>query len=69
MEYFEQIFKDYLDQSKYGAFNVRNHSGHWRQLTLRTNQCKEILAIVIFDKQDLVDVGYVIGVKQRSRIY
>lgn len=40
-------------QSKYAAFNVRTHDGHWRQLTLRTNELHEILAIVIFDKQDL----------------
>jgi len=46
-----------MQQSKYAAYNVRTHEGNWRQLTLRTNQSKEILAIIIFDKQDLTDVN------------
>lgn len=45
-----------MKQSKYKAYNVRTHLGNWRQLTLRTNQCKEIMAIVIFDKHDLTEV-------------
>ena len=49
-----------MKQSKYSAFNVRTSKGNWRQLTLRTNEAKEILAIVIFDKQDLSDVKHLI---------
>ena len=49
-----------MKQSKYSAFNVRTSKGSWRQLTLRINEAKEILAIVIFDKQDLSDVKHLI---------
>lgn len=48
-----------MQQSKYQAYNVRTRLGNWRQLTLRTNQLKEILAIIIFDKNDLADVNIV----------
>ena len=50
-------FQQYLDQSEHKPFNVRNHEGNWRQLTLRSNQNDEFLAIVIFDKQDLIEVS------------
>ena len=54
---FIRKFQDYIDtQSEYKAFNVRTHQGHWRQLTIRTNRNKDMLVIVVFDKQDLADV-------------
>jgi tRNA (uracil-5-)-methyltransferase len=45
-----------MDQNEYKAYNVRTHEGHWRQLTIRNNQAKDLLVIVIFDKQDLSEV-------------
>lgn len=57
---FFQEFQTFMKQSKYSAFNVRTSKGSWRQLTLRINEAKEILAIVIFDKQDLSDVKHLI---------
>lgn len=53
---FIRVFKSYINQSEYKAYNVRTHEGHWRQLTIRTNRSRDLLAIVIFDKQDLSDV-------------
>lgn len=53
---FFKLFKSFLQKSKCPAFNVRTKKGYWRQLTLRTNSQKEILAIVVFDKNDLSEV-------------
>lgn len=49
-------FQKYLNQSQYKPFNVRTHQGHYRQLTLRSNEEKDLLAIVIFDKHELTEV-------------
>jgi hypothetical protein len=58
MKWFIKKLHDYIDQSEYKAFNVRTHLGNWRQLTLRSNENMDLLAILIFDKQDLNDVYY-----------
>jgi len=51
-----QAFKTYLhEKSSYKAFNVRNHEGNWRQLTLRSNQSNEFLAILVFEKKELTE--------------
>jgi len=49
-------FLEYVNNSKYKPFNVRTREGHWRQLTIRSNQDKELLVIVVFDKHELDDV-------------
>ena len=49
-------FQVYIEQSKYDPYNVRTRLGNWRQLTLRSNQNNEILAIVVFDKHELTEV-------------
>jgi hypothetical protein len=51
-------FQNYIDQSEYKAFNVRTHEGNWRQLTARTNRNRDLLVIVVFDKQELTDVTF-----------
>jgi hypothetical protein len=35
---------------------LRTKEGNWRQLTLRSNQNKDILAIVVFDERELTEV-------------
>lgn len=47
----------YLDEkTKFKAYSVRTHDGNWRQLTVRSNQKAELLAIIVFDKKNLSDV-------------
>jgi len=53
MKTFLKRFQAYFDESAYKPCNLRLKEGHWRQLTLRSNEAKELLAIVIFDKKDL----------------
>lgn len=49
-------FQTYINEiSLYKAFNVRTHDGHYRQLTVRTNQNKDLLAIIVFEKKNLTD--------------
>jgi tRNA (uracil-5-)-methyltransferase len=50
-----KLFQSYIETSDYNPFNVRTHEGHWRQLTVRTNELNEMLAIIVFDKQKLTD--------------
>ena len=56
MNWLIKRFHEYVNQSAYKPFNVRTHQGHWNQLTVRTNQSNEMLAIVVFYKQNLTDV-------------
>jgi tRNA (uracil-5-)-methyltransferase len=57
MKILVNYFQKYIDEvSKYKAFNVRNHEGFWRQLTLRSNQKNDILALIVLDKKNLTDV-------------
>lgn len=51
-----KVFLEYVNNSKYKPFNVRTREGHWRQLTMRSNENKELLVIVVFDKHELDDV-------------
>jgi len=53
MKAFLKRFHAYFDESAYKPCNLRLKVGHWRQLTLRSNEAKELLAIIIFDKKDL----------------
>ena len=57
MKFMIRKFQEYVEQSECKPFNVRTHEGHWRQLTLRSNANKEMLAIIVFDKQNLTDVS------------
>ncbi|RNA09498.1 tRNA (uracil-5-)-methyltransferase -like protein [Brachionus plicatilis] len=53
MRSFVKKFHEFVENSEFKPVNVRTREGNWRQLTLRTNQNKEIVAIVVFDKRDL----------------
>lgn len=53
MKSFVKIFRDYLDESLYKPCNLRLKTGNWRQLTLRSNEVKDLLAIIVFDQKDL----------------
>lgn len=55
MKSFLKKFRPYFEQSAYKPCNIRLKLGNWRQLTLRSNEAKDILAIIIFDKKDLSD--------------
>lgn len=55
MKQFTKKMQEYIDQSTYDPINVRTKTGHWRQLTLRSNEEKDLLAIFVFDKKDLTD--------------
>ena len=53
MKLFVKKFHSYFDESDFKPCNLRLKIGNWRQLTLRSNEAKDILAIIIFDQKDL----------------
>ncbi|XP_075913910.1 tRNA (uracil-5-)-methyltransferase homolog A-like, partial [Petromyzon marinus] len=40
-------------QSKYDVYDPHTYRGHWRQLTVRTSRCNELMAILTFHPQEL----------------
>ncbi|CAF0862793.1 unnamed protein product [Brachionus calyciflorus] len=48
-------FHEYIEQCEYKPVNVRTREGNWRQITVRTNQNKDLIVIVVFDQRDLND--------------
>ncbi|XP_078740346.1 tRNA (uracil-5-)-methyltransferase homolog A [Lampetra fluviatilis] len=40
-------------QSKYDVYDPHSYRGHWRQLTVRTSRCQELMVILTFHPQEL----------------
>ncbi|XP_013403739.1 tRNA (uracil-5-)-methyltransferase homolog A [Lingula anatina] len=50
-----KALQDYIQTSKYGVFDPELQVGHYRQLTARTCQGKDLMAIIIFHPQSLTE--------------
>jgi len=51
-----QAFQQYLTESKYRAYNPEDHTGNWRQLTVRTSQLDHLMIMADFNPQNLSEV-------------
>ncbi|PIK39048.1 hypothetical protein BSL78_24116, partial [Apostichopus japonicus] len=58
----------YLDQSELRYFDVVSHEGHWSQLTVRTTERSEVMAILQLHPQDLSKEDFE-AEKQKLREY
>ncbi|XP_071848571.1 tRNA (uracil-5-)-methyltransferase homolog A-like isoform X2 [Apostichopus japonicus] len=58
----------YLDQSELRYFDVVSHEGHWSQLTVRTTERSEVMAILQLHPQDLPKEDFE-AEKQKLREY
>ena len=52
-----QSFQSYLDAAQTKGFNPETHTGHWRQLALRTSRLGHVMALVDFHPQTLTEVS------------
>ncbi|KFM57780.1 tRNA (uracil-5-)-methyltransferase-like protein, partial [Stegodyphus mimosarum] len=48
-------FQDYVRLSKLDVYNPENHSGYWRQLTVRTSNNSDVLLIAVMHPQTLTE--------------
>ncbi|KAF5899034.1 tRNA (uracil-5-)-methyltransferase A, partial [Clarias magur] len=48
-------FQNYIRTTPYDVYSPETYEGHWRQLTVRTSRTGEIMAIVFFHPQKLVE--------------
>lgn len=48
-----KCFQTYLTDSEYRGFNPEDHTGHWRQLSVRTSRLGHVMAMVDFHPQSL----------------
>ncbi|CAH1232711.1 TRMT2A [Branchiostoma lanceolatum] len=48
-----RIFQTYLEQSTRSGYDTEKHQGHWKQVTVRTTQGSEVMAMLQFNVQDL----------------
>ncbi len=55
-----QLFQDFLrTSSKLDSYNPVTKTGQWRQVTVRTNQKKQIMAIGVINSADLKQVSHI----------
>ncbi|KAL3858200.1 hypothetical protein ACJMK2_012802 [Sinanodonta woodiana] len=53
METVVKRFQEYIRSSGYSSYNPENHSGHWKQLTVRISRLNHLMIIVDFHPQQL----------------
>ncbi|GIY04041.1 hypothetical protein CEXT_510591, partial [Caerostris extrusa] len=48
-------FQAYIRDSDKDVYNPENHSGYWRQLTVRTSNNSDVLLIIVLNPQSLTE--------------
>ncbi|KAK3576133.1 hypothetical protein CHS0354_043100 [Potamilus streckersoni] len=46
-------FQEYIRSSSYSSYSPQNHTGHWKQLTVRTSRLDHLMIMVDFHPQQL----------------
>uniref|UniRef100_A0AAY4BVB7 tRNA (uracil(54)-C(5))-methyltransferase n=1 Tax=Denticeps clupeoides TaxID=299321 RepID=A0AAY4BVB7_9TELE len=50
-----QDFQDYIRTTPYSVYSPETYEGHWKQLTVRTSRTHQVMAMVFFNPQKLIE--------------